>query len=530
MRPNPPSNERPLGVSPGDVIGGRYEVVRLLGVGGTGAVFEARHRTIQRTVAVKLLLPEIAMSNPAVPQRFLQEARTSNEVRHKNIVEVIDFGNDDGRLFMVMEFLEGESLGALLKREAPVAPGTIVRLLEPIISALALAHGRGIVHRDVKPQNIFLTRTPGDDQIIPKLIDFGIAKRIVTDDVTLTATGMILGTPAYMPPEQATGGSKNVTPAADQYALGAIMYEALTGTVPHYADAYPAMLVAIVSGPPQDIRLLRPDLDPALAAVVMRALAYEPSHRFASLYDLRDALAPFRDLKVRGVAVRPGAPAPLAHQQTRPDGTPDATVARRAELARAPVALAPHVVQPTSPPPSLTATTATGGGALPWVAGVIGVIALAMVVLAVSVGVSRHRANTRPTPPVAHDPPRTVTDGDNITFRVDVDPPTATIAVDGVVVGQGHAEILRPRDGRRYQLRLSAPGHANVSDVLVAAADARISRVLAPLNGPTPPPPGPTTVIVRQPAPPPTLVPALVPAGNPHDRRHPNIDRNNPFE
>jgi serine/threonine protein kinase len=527
MMPSNAANERPLGVSPGDVIGGRYEIIRVLGVGGTGAVFEARHRTIQRTVAVKLLLPEIALSNPAVPQRFLQEARTSNEVRHKNIVEVLDFGNDQGRLFMVMEFLEGENLGVFIKREAPLSPGVIIRLLDPIMSALALAHSRGIVHRDVKPQNIFLSRTPGDDDITPKLIDFGIAKRVVTDDVGLTATGMILGTPAYMPPEQATGGSKGVTPAADQYALGAILYEALTGSVPHQADSYPAMLVAIVTGPAPDIRHLRPDLDPALAAVIMRALAYEPSQRFSSLYEMRDALAPFRDDHARGPVSRPGAPASVLHQQTRPDGTPGPDEARRAALARSPVALPPMVISPTEPP-----RAQPDGRALPWIAGVIGVVALGMILLAGSLAASRRSRLSAPSPaPVAAArAPGASVDGDNVTFRIDVDPPTATIALDGTVVGQGHAELLRPRDGRRYQLRLSAPGHANVSDVLVAGADARISRVLAPLIAPAAPVP-PTVLIRTAPPAAPTPFPSVTPTpARPHDRRHPMIDRNNPFE
>jgi serine/threonine-protein kinase len=528
MMPSPAANDRPLGVSPGDVIGGRYEIIRVLGVGGTGAVFEARHRTIQRTVAVKLLLPEIALANPAVPQRFLQEARTSNEVRHKNIVEVLDFGNDQGRLFMVMEFLEGETLGARIKRDAPLTPGAIIRVLDPIMSALALAHSRGIVHRDVKPQNIFLSHTPGDDGVTPKLIDFGIAKRVITDDVGLTATGMILGTPAYMPPEQATGGSKNVTPAADQYALGAILYEALTGSVPHQADSYPAMLVAIVTGPAPDIRTLRPDLDPGLAAVVMRALAYEPSQRFSSLYEMRDALAPFRDQHTRGAVSRPGAPPSVMHQQTRPDGTPGPEDARRAALARVPGTVPPMAISPTAPPRT------EAHGALPLIAGVIGVVAVGMIVLAASLLAHRRaRADRPPAPAVlgAPSPHRASVDGDNITFRIDVDPPTAVITLDGTVVGQGHAELLRPRDGRRYQLRLSAPGHANVSDVLVASADARISRVLGPAGAPaTPPPALVRTTPTPPPTPFPTLAPALAPSGRPHDRRHPVIDRNNPFE
>ncbi len=537
-----PPPERSLGVSPGEVIGGRYELVRVLGVGGTGAVFEARHRTIQRTVAVKLLLPEIAHSNPAIPARFLQEARTANEVRHKNIVEVIDFGNDDGRLFMVMEFLDGESLGALLKREAPVAPSTIVRLLDPILGALALAHSRGIVHRDVKPANIFLARTPGEDGPTPKLIDFGIAKRVLTDDVSLTATGMILGTPAYMAPEQASGSSRAITAAADQYALGAILYEALTGVVPHQADSYPAMLVAIVTTPARDIRLLRPDLDAGFAAVIMRTLHPEPSHRYGSLYDLREALAPYRDLGGRPPGMRPSAEAPFTHLQTRPDGTPPAdddrptTVTPRATpAAPSPAVAAMPAAQPI--PSFVPAQTVTAqmpaqppssAGALPWVAGVVGVLAVGMVGFAASLAMHPRPRPTAPAPVVVPAAPR-ATDGESVTFRIDVDPPNASITLDGALVGQGHAEVLRPRDGRRYQLRLSAPGRANVSDVLVASADARVSRVLAPMIAlPTAPPSTPRSPSV---SPPPSAPSPPPPAPHPPgDRRHPVIDRNNPFQ
>ena len=185
---------RALGVGPGDVVGGRFELVRVLGAGGTGAVFEARHRVIGRRVAVKLLLPELAMHS-SVARRFLQEAQSASEVRHKNIVEVLDFGEDRGRLFMVMEHLDGESLGAFLKREAPLSPARILPLMEPVIAALSATHARGIVHRDVKPQNIFLARGE-DGEVTPKLIDFGIAKRLADEDVHLTGTGTVLGTPA----------------------------------------------------------------------------------------------------------------------------------------------------------------------------------------------------------------------------------------------------------------------------------------------------------------------------------------------
>jgi serine/threonine-protein kinase len=510
---------RVLGISPGDQIGGRYEIVRVLGVGGTGAVFEARHMTLGRAVAIKLLLPELA-ANPVVPHRFLQEARTANEVRHKNIVEVIDFGADNGRLYMVMELLHGESLADFVQREAPVAPGRIVRILEPVMGALATAHARGIVHRDVKPQNIFLQQGEGDGEPVPKLIDFGIAKRIVGGDAQLTSTGMILGTPAYMAPEQARA-DRHVTHAADQYSLGVILYQALTGHIPYEADTYPALLIQIVSQPPTDIAHWRPDLDPALARVVMRVLSREASHRYASFADLRAALAPWRHDDARGA---PTAPSPQGRAApTQPDGTPasspEAVTVQRPPSAPRPAATQPPTAALPAPPSRLGALAAV-------------VVALAVAMVSAAVWLARHPDPARPSPSVAPAP-------EFITLRVDVEPPVAEIALDGVVVGHGHAEVLRPRDGRRLQLRLSAPGFASVTDVLVSASDARVSRVLVSLAPPSlaapaaPAAPGaarpPRGVVnaVAAPAPPPDAPRAVAPPRP--DPDHPRIDPTNPF-
>ncbi len=533
-----------LGVSPGDQIGGRYEIVRVLGVGGTGAVFEARHTAIGRTVAIKLLLPELA-SNPVVPQRFLQEARTANEVRHKNIVEVIDFGADNGRLYMVMEFLHGESLAEYLRREAPTAPGPIIRILEPIMGALAAAHARGIVHRDVKPQNIFLQHTEGDDEPVPKLIDFGIAKRLAGGDINLTSTGMILGTPAYMAPEQARA-ERSITHAADQYSLGVILYQALTGHIPYEADSYPALLIQIVSQPPIDISRWRPDLDPNLAAVVMRMLERKPSHRYASFADLRLALRPWRDANDRGSSSPSSRPETTA--PTRPDGTPSTpdpiTVALppRAPPPRTPSPLPPSFTPPEVTPPSVNPSAVTPPslstspptvesppsrlGAL---AAVVGVMAVGMVGLAIYLAV---RSPGAPRPAPAVDASRPL---ESVTLRVDVEPAIAEITLDGVVVGHGHAEILRPRDDRRLQLRLSAPGYASMSDVLSCSSDARISRVLVSLSAPPTKvqpatPPGPTRVTVTSPQTPPPPPPPPPPAEpQVHNHDHPRIDPTNPF-
>jgi hypothetical protein len=526
-------HDRPLGAAPGDILGGRYELQRLLGVGGTGAVFEAKHTTIGRVVALKLLLPEIA-ANPTVARRFLQEAQTANAVRHRNIVEVIDFGDDHGRLFMVMEFLQGESLAATLKREAPMRPGAILALLDPIFAGLHFAHLQGVVHRDVKPQNIFIVHEP-DGARVPKLLDFGIAKRLVQGDTQLTGTGMILGTPAYMAPEQARG-ARDVTPAADQYALGAILYQALSGQIPHQAETFPAMLIAIVSGPPADLRTLRPDLDPALAAVIMRALHPNPDARFPTVAALRDALRPWADAHIADAHIadapgRPAAPASLPPAApTRPDGT------RPPEAVHALSVGPAHIASAPSPAPAAPARMPRLAAAVAAVAALTATAALALVLRP-----APRPAAAPPAPPAvtpsAVTPPRPVTPRPAppagvaapvpVTFRVDVHPPTAEIFLDDVLLGRGHAEVLRPRDGARRQLRLAAPGYATVTEVLVADADARVSRMLAPLSRPTPlarmaPRPGSSAAPDAPTAP----TPRRPEGPSPH---RPAIDRDNPF-
>lgn len=513
---------RALGVGPGDVIGGRYELGAVLGAGGTGAVFEARHKVIGRRVAVKLLLPELAM-HASVAQRFLQEAQASSEVRHKNIVEVLDFGEDGGRLFMVMEHLDGESLGAYLKREAPVSPAGILPLLDPVMSALSASHARGIVHRDVKPQNIFLARG-ADGEITPKLIDFGIAKRLADADMHLTGTGTVLGTPAYMAPEQAQG-ARDVTAQADQYAVGVILFHALSRALPHHAESYAGMLVAIVSMPPKELSAMRPDLDPALCAVVMRAIARDPGSRWPDLDALRDALRPFHHLDEAPPSTR-GTHSDRPHGLTGnstgvsrpsvPTQQPALILSGGPPRPIAPVDLSGRASTPQPPPGrGLTSVAVLAVGA-----------AAVMLALAVSLSL-------RGAPAVAPDagaitPPADVgspsVPREFVTFAIDVTPSTASITLDGEVIGNGHAEVMRPRDGARHQLLLRAPGHVVVSDVLVASADARISRVLISLENPRPSPR--PTPAYTQPAPQPTPQPA---PPRPPDLRHPNIDRRMPF-
>jgi serine/threonine-protein kinase len=264
----------------------------MLGKGGMGAVYEAVQEGLGRTVALKVLDPSLA-THPDQLERFRREATSAAALGHSNIVAVTDFGapSGDEPPYLVMELLSGESLGSLLDREAVLAPERTAFIASQMLSALGAAHAAGIIHRDIKPDNVFLTSTSAFHDLV-KVLDFGIAKLGSEQGASrLTGTGTMLGTPAYMAPEQARGAT--VDHRADLYAVGATMYQALSGRLPHDAPSFPAMLFAIVEQDPQPLARLRPDLPPGLVAIVDRAMAKKPENRFPSAEAMRAALAPF---------------------------------------------------------------------------------------------------------------------------------------------------------------------------------------------------------------------------------------------
>ncbi len=250
-----------------------------------GSVHEAVHSITHRRVALKLLHPHVA-TVPGVRERFVMEARAACTVDHPNVVEVLDAGvAATGQLYIALEFLEGEALDTRLER-GPLTPEELWLLAEPLLAALQRAHERGIVHRDLKPANVFLARDRSG-RLVPKLVDFGIAKLLGADDLSLTATGNLLGTPLYLPPEH-VAGARGATPLGDVYSFAALCYEALCGRPPFEAATLPQLLLAVVSSPV-------PPLDeygvpPAVARVVERGLAREPERRWPSAAELAAAL------------------------------------------------------------------------------------------------------------------------------------------------------------------------------------------------------------------------------------------------
>ena len=266
---------------------GRYELKRELGTGGMGAVWLARDRSLRRDVALKILLPEVA-TTPGMIERFEREVRATAELTHPNTVRVFDGGvTDDGLWFFAMEPLTGETLRSLLDRERTLSVGRAVGLLRQAAGALAEAHVRGIVHRDVKPENLFICGTRPEQL---KLLDFGIARvPSRADGPALTGVGWVVGTPAFMAPEQA--GGMQATPASDVYSLGAVLYCALTGRPPIEATTPGEVMTAHVREPilPPSLRMSA-ELPPAVEQNILRCLAKRPEDRYKTAVELLAAL------------------------------------------------------------------------------------------------------------------------------------------------------------------------------------------------------------------------------------------------
>ena len=275
-------------LSPGTRIDGRYEIVATLGSGGMGHVYRAHRLHLGDEVAIKVMQTS-EDSPPELRERFLRESRACAQLRHPNIVSLLDFGFDEGKQpFMVMELLSGPSLKEEIQLEAPMAPARVASILRPVAAALQLAHDRGITHRDLKPANIVAHRYESGDRVY-KVIDFGLAAMKATNDETrLTDPQMFLGTLAYAAPEQMRGDP--ITPATDIYSLAVIAYEMLTGGLPFDPGNRMTMINQLLTAMPVRPAAQRNGLPDAIDAAVMRALAKDPSERWPTVQDFAAAL------------------------------------------------------------------------------------------------------------------------------------------------------------------------------------------------------------------------------------------------
>ena len=259
---------------PGDLIADRYELEELVGSGGMSSVFRARDAQLDRRVAIKIL-HERYLDDPEYVERFRREARAVARLSHPNIVTVIDRGDDEGRQYIVFEHVDGENLKELVERTGRLPVRGALELGLAVADGLSFAHEHGLVHRDVKPQNVLVSRD-GD----VKVTDFGIARSLHVEH-GVTQTGTVLGTGEYLAPEQASG--KPVSPATDVYSLGVVLWELLAGDVPFVGENFVAVALRHINEPPPNLREVRPDVSPRLAAAVERALAKDPARRFPSM-------------------------------------------------------------------------------------------------------------------------------------------------------------------------------------------------------------------------------------------------------
>jgi len=275
----------------GRVLGGRYTLRKRLGAGGWGAVYAAVQNDLGRPVAVKVLHVNVAITTDGLA-RFEREAKSAAALGHPNIAQVTDFQAALGEPpFLVMELLEGATLGEVLRREHKLPPARVAWIAHQILAGLDVAHRAGIVHRDIKPDNVFLVSMPGVEDHV-KLLDFGIAKLSgESQEQQLTATGATLGSPAFMAPEQIR--TRSVDHRVDLYAVGATMYLALSGRMPFEADTVHGMLLAVTEQRAVPLAALEPSIDPRLAAVIERAMHKDPAGRFGSAAEMRAALEPW---------------------------------------------------------------------------------------------------------------------------------------------------------------------------------------------------------------------------------------------
>jgi eukaryotic-like serine/threonine-protein kinase len=279
-------------VKVGEVLAGKYKVEKVLGAGAMGVVVSARHLDLQQTVALKFMLPS-ALPDQAAGDRFLREAQAAGRLRGEHVARVMDFGRlEGGAPYIVMEFLEGENLEEVLNREGPFPVSLAAFYIAQACEGMAEAHAQGIVHRDLKPQNLFLTKRPDGSPLV-KVLDFGISKlQGDVSSVSATQSTAVMGSPAYMSPEQARS-AKKVDARGDIYSLGAILYQLVSGFLPYAAESVAGMLVAIVSEPPIPLRDVLPDVPLDFETLVLQCLEKDREKRPQTARELGAALSSF---------------------------------------------------------------------------------------------------------------------------------------------------------------------------------------------------------------------------------------------
>jgi serine/threonine-protein kinase len=449
-------------LEPGALVG-EYRIERILGEGGMGIVYAGLQPDIGKKVAIKVINKNL-QEDPITAQRFVQEARAVNQISHKNIVDIFSFGMlPDGRQYFVMEYLEGRTLRRQLDERRALAYPQVFSILWQMADALEAAHDANVVHRDLKPDNVFLVPTRSGD-IVTKLVDFGIAKLMDPGQgqvVAQTQAGVLLGTPLYMSPEQAMG--RRVDARADLYALGVIMYEIFTGRVPFYTESYLEALQLHITATPQPPRQLAP-MVPELERLILALLEKDPAHRPQNAGVVKVALQTCSQLMC-GTMAAPQAPGMGAAQPLR--APPPAPLAQGAPWQSPPMGL-PGVQELPTPAASYYASpgrTAPGGmprsrrpiviTLLTCAAAMAGLI---IFLIARNTGAppapTAIQTSSPPAPPASH--PAALTG----TFIVHTNVTNATFYLDDkqVATGTGDATMPDIDPSKAHQIRIEAPG------------------------------------------------------------------------
>jgi eukaryotic-like serine/threonine-protein kinase len=338
----------------GQIYADKYRIVRLLGEGAMGAVYEAENTRIRRRVAIKILHPQIAQKADTL-RRFEREAQAAGRIGSQHIVEVLDLGElADGSRFMVLEYLEGTTLDQRIRSRGRLTPEEATPIVAQLLEGLGAAHKAEIIHRDLKPANIYLCPKPGGVDFV-KILDFGVSKfNVLNDEMSMTSTGAVLGTPYYMSPEQAKG-SRGIDARSDLYAVGVILYECITGQVPFSAETFNELIFRIVLESPPPVESFVPNLDPAFTAIIHKAMGREVGERFQTAEEFRSILTYWSERPAASVG--PGMPGSLGiggtmlmdHGAQPLDLDNARTMAMEPRAPAASTARAPHLPAPPRP-------------------------------------------------------------------------------------------------------------------------------------------------------------------------------------
>ena len=416
---------------------GKYRITRLVGRGGMSEVYEALHTGLKKRVAVKVLRPEF-LENEAMTERFLREGENAARIQHPNVIDTIDVGQLDGAPYLVMEYIEGEPLDDLFVREGELSVEKAANIMLPILSAVSCAHEQGVIHRDLKPDNVLLAGNDG--RIRPKVLDFGVSRLLdASNSQRLTIDRGVLGTPHYMSPEQARGEATGTK--SDQYSLGVMLYEAVTGRLPHDRDSILELLHIVARGDFEKPSKFRPDIPEGLEALIVRAMSHAPEERFRTIRDMGTALLPFASERAQVFWAPEFADDASSPSSKMPAAAPVA--ASTASVADSGAASDPVAAEP--PAAAAAATSDAGRSKRGWL--------IPVVLVALLGGAAAAFFMTRkPDAPAA-------TKGETFVVQVQAEPAGAKIKLDGKDVGTGSFATRLPVDGVAHQMVVSADGH-----------------------------------------------------------------------